>query len=166
MVQAHDVARAHTAFQDRLDAKFRKVRPVFNKIAQKRITRSEGKESQGSATLRGSVRKKSVDDLEARSITAHGDEFAIAVRVTAACIHSGFSGSSRFSHLKAKSRPAKPVKCARGQFPAASAAGCRIYDREIGIAQKETIAPRSSCLPICSARMTRLIFMAALRGKS
>ena len=58
------------------------------------------------------------------------------------------------------------VERARGQLSTASSAGCRIHDREIGFVHRETIAPRSICLPIWPARMTRLIFIAALRGKS
>ena len=166
VVQANDVAGTRTAFEDRLDAKFREVRPVFNEVSKKRIAGSEGKKSQGGAAFRCRVRKKSVDDLEARAVAAHGNEFAKTVGVSAARVHGSFSGSARFAHFEGKACRAEPLERARGQLSAASAAGCRIHDREIGFVHRETIAPRSSCLPICPARMTRLIFIAALRGKS
>ena len=47
MVQANDVAGTRTAFENRLDAKFREVRPVFNEVSKKRIAGSERKKSQG-----------------------------------------------------------------------------------------------------------------------
>ena len=65
-----------------------------------------------------------------------------------------------------EARRAEPVQRARGQLSAAPAAGCRIHDREIPFVHRVTTALRSSCLPICPARMTRLTFIAALRGKS
>ncbi len=86
--------------------------------------------------------------------------------ISPARMHGSFSGSARFAHFESKACRAEPLERARGQLSAASAAGCRIHDREISLIHKETIAPRSSCLPICPARMTRLIFIAALRGKS
>ena len=52
MVQANDVAGTRAALEDRLDAKFREVRPVFDEVAKKRIAGSEGKKSEGGAALR------------------------------------------------------------------------------------------------------------------
>lgn len=100
MVQANDVAGTRAALKDGLDPKFREVHSVLNEISKKGIPGSERKKSQGGSAFCLSIRKKSVDDLEAGSVAAHGNELAEPIRIRAAGLHGGLSGSTRFTHFK------------------------------------------------------------------
>src|SRR4029077_14516218 len=106
VVQANDIAGTRAVFENRLDAKFREVRSVFNEVSKKRIAGSERKKAQGSAALRGCVGKKPVDDLEARAVAAHGNELAETIGVSAARVHGGFSWSARLAHFEEQTRVA------------------------------------------------------------
>ena len=105
VVQADDVAGTRAAFEDGIDAEFREIRPVSNEVAKKRIAGPEGEKSQGGAALRGCLRKKSVDDLETRAVAAHGNEIAIAFRVSAVRVHRGFAGCARLTYLELQGPP-------------------------------------------------------------
>src|SRR6266853_5405822 len=163
MVQANDVARPPPAGEDRLD---RIVRPAFGEVAEKGIAGPERKEPERGAPFRGSSGKKPVYDFEARAVSSDSDEIAIAFRIGAIRKHSGFTRNARFAHFDGKARGAEPVQRRRSEFPAPAAARGWIHNREVPLVHRATIASRSTCSRICSARTMRLIFRPALRGKS
>src|SRR6202043_3649775 len=107
VVQTNDVARTPPPGEDRLDGI---VRAAFGEVAEERIAGSEGKKPQRGAPFRGSSRKKSVDDFEARAVSSDGDEIAIAFRIGAVRNHSGFAWSARFVHFEGKARGAELVE--------------------------------------------------------
>jgi len=150
----------------RIKSTMRSGRSVFNEVSKKRIAGSEGKKSQSRAAFGGRFRKKAVDHFKAGAVTAYGDEFSVAVIVRPAREDGSLPRSARFAHFEAKPRCAELFESSCGQFSTTSAARGGIHNGKIGFIHRDTIAPRSSPSPICPARMTRLIFIAALRGKS
>src|SRR6266481_5241950 len=163
MVQTNDVARSPPAGTNRLDGI---VRTAFGEIAEERIARPERQEAERGAPFRCRSGKKPIDDFEARAVATHSDEIAIAFCIRAVREHDSFAGRASCAHFDIEARGAKSFQRRRTKFPTAPTARRWIHDREVALVHKATVALRSSCLPICSARTMRLIFRAALRGKS
>ena len=142
------------------------VRAAIGEIAKKRIPGSQGKKPKGCASIGERSREQAIYNFKARAIAPDRDKIAKSRGVCLMRQNRGFAGGARLAHLQREPRAAQTLQSLRGQFPAAAAAGRRIHDREIGFIHRETIAARSSCLPISSASTGRLIFMEAVRGKS
>src|SRR6266550_8014589 len=162
MVQTNDVART-PAGTNRLDGI---VRSAFGEIAEERIACPERQEAERGAPLQCRSGKKPIHDFEARAVATHSDEIAIAFCIRPVREHDSFAGRASFAHFDIEARGAESFKRRRSKLPAAPTPRLWIHDGEVALVHKATVALRSSCLPICSARTMRLIFKPALRGKS
>src|SRR5579863_1838371 len=100
VVQADHIAAARAAGENRLDAEFREVGAILNEVAKKGISGSQRKKSKRSTTAAGSIRENSVHDFKAGSVTAHSDEFAETIGVSAVGEHSRFSRGVGLPHFQ------------------------------------------------------------------
>src|ERR1700735_720339 len=141
---------------------------AITEIAQKRIARPQGQESERGTIVRVRLRKKAVDQLIGSSVPAHGDKFSATARV-------GLTDNSRrigcglgFRHLDRNSASSEPLQSRNQQLTGATTTSRRIHDGQIGFlpAHNATTTPRSTVFLTSSASCCRLTFIDAVRGKS
>src|ERR1041384_1480241 len=122
MAQAQHVAGTRISRQQRLN---RKLHSAIAEVAQKRVARSQWKESERRfiSFVRG---KEPVDNLVRSPIAAHRDKFSVASGIGLANYPSGLAGSAGFNYVQFN--PARPqtFESRSNQFAASPSARRRI----------------------------------------
>jgi hypothetical protein len=112
--------------QERLNRVFH---AAVAEVAQKRISGTEGKKSQGWTLTVESLGIETVHDFVRGAVATDRDEVTHSPAVSIAGNVGGIGGGTGFRHVDIDAAGSQTIKSGAEKFAALSATCCRIYDR-------------------------------------